>query len=58
MKTIEIKYDNLDCYALNNQPITCGLCGTRTDFKEVSDVMQLHECLNSNCGYKFISYKD
>ncbi len=31
----EINYDNLDCYILNDQPTTCGLCGSRTDFEEI-----------------------
>ena len=53
-----INYDNLDCYILNEQPTTCGLCGARTDFEEINNMMQLHECLNPDCGYKFITEED
>ena len=53
-----INYDNLDCYILNEQPTTCGLCGARTDFEEINNMMQLHECLNPYCGYKFITEED
>jgi len=51
----EINYDNLDCYILNDQPTTCGLCGSRTDFEEINNRLQLHECLNPDCGYKFMA---
>ena len=53
-----INYDNLDCYIINDQPTTCGLCGTRTDFEEINNMLQLHECLNPDCGYKFIIEED
>ena len=35
--------------------MTCGLCGARTDFAEINDGMQIHECLNLDCRYKFIT---
>ena len=53
-----INYDNLDCYILKEQPTTCGLCGARTNFEEINSMIQLHECLNSDCGYKFITEED
>ncbi len=28
---------NLDFYILNEQPISCGLCGARTDFEDITD---------------------
>lgn len=36
--------DNLDHYAMTDQPETCHQCGARTDFVELSDVKQLHCC--------------
>lgn len=53
-----IDYNDLDCYFLNDQPTTCDLCGGRTAFEEINDTMQLHKCLNSDCGYKFITEED
>ena len=50
--------DTLDRYILNDQPTTCGLCGARTDFEKITNVMQLHKCLNPDCGYKFIAEED
>lgn len=48
----------MDCYILSDQPTICGLCGVRTDFEEINDVTQIHECLNPECGYKFITEED
>ena len=45
--------DALDCYLLNEQPMTCGICGARTDFDVRSDGTELHQCLNNACGYMF-----
>lgn len=47
--------DNLDCYTLDDQPMVCGECGARTDFIESGNTTQRHQCLNINCGYKFLS---
>ena len=55
MKVDDVIYNSLDCYILNDQPMTCGLCGARTDFAEINDGMQIHECLNLDCRYKFIT---
>ncbi len=46
--------EDLDCYILNDQPTSCGVCGARTDFEDIDDTIQLHQCLNPECGYKFI----
>ncbi len=45
---------NLDCYVLNDQPTTCGNCGARTSFECDEYGIQMHQCLNQKCGYKFI----
>lgn len=55
MITTDVKYENLDCYILNDQPTICGICGSRTDFEEINVLAQLHECLNTCCGYKFLT---
>ena len=55
---IDVNCDALDCYLLNDQPTTCGFCGARTDFEKINYVMQLHKCLNPDCGYKFITEED
>lgn len=48
-------YDFMDCYILCDQPMVCALCGARTDFLEISDTKQVHECLNQYCRYRFIT---
>ena len=58
LKNINRNSYNLDIYLMNDQPTECGLCGARTDFKNIEDKIQLHQCLNSNCGYKFITEED
>lgn len=47
----------LDCYHNGNddQPTTCPYCQNRTEFIEITDTKQLHEC---SCGYKFYKYFD
>ena len=51
-------YDVLDCYILNEQPMTCGICGARTSFEERRDGTQLHQCLKTDCGNNFIVVDD
>lgn len=58
VKNINVNCDDLDCYILCDPPTTCGLCGTRTDFEEITEILQLHVCLNPTCRYKFIVEKD
>lgn len=36
----------------NDQPTTCPLCGGRTDFKEITEDLEQHTCLE--CSYEFI----
>ena len=45
---------NLDVYLISDQPTTCGLCGSRTDFVVNDDGTQSHQCLNKDCKYQFI----
>lgn len=58
LKNVDINYDDLDWYLLNDQPTTCGHCGARTNFHVIDDKIQLHKCLNPECGYKFITEED
>jgi len=56
MKEIDESYhDVLDCYLLNEQPMTCGMCGSRTSFHEDESGKQVHVCLNTECGYRFLA---
>ncbi len=48
----------LECYILSEAPMSCGLCGARTDFDVKDDGSQVHQCLNSDCGYRFIAVED
>jgi len=50
--------DGLECYILSDQPTTCGLCGTRTSFEVKDDDIQVHQCLNQGCKYKFITVSE
>jgi len=50
--------DILDCYILNEQPMTCGKCGARTSFEEMMNGTQKHQCLNMNCGCEFVAVED
>ena len=43
----------LDSYLWDESPVTCPKCGARTDFLEIADDMQQHECLNHKCKYEF-----
>ena len=45
-------------YILNDQPMTCAICGARTSFEVQPDKTQLHECLNNDCRYTFIAVDD
>ena len=52
---VGVNSDYFDCYILTDQPTSCGICGSRTDFEEINDMAQIHECLNPECGHKFIT---
>lgn len=58
LKTMGINNHNLDIYILNDQPTTCGICGSSTDFEDITDTSQFHECLNPYCGYQFLAEID
>lgn len=58
LKVDVVNFNALDCYILKDQPATCGRCGARTNFDDIVDKIQLHECLNPVCGYKFITEED
>ena len=49
---------SLDCYILNEDPMTCGMCGARTSFEYLEGDTQVHQCLSSVCGYRFIVVDD
>jgi hypothetical protein len=42
----------------HDQPTTCPYCGTRTDFYQISEKQQFNICLNTACGFKFLSEND
>jgi len=58
IKANYINSDFLDGYILGEEPMTCGKCGARTSFDERRDGTQRHQCLNNNCGYKFLAAED
>ncbi len=58
LKVNSSNFDVLNRYILNDETTTCGLCGAITVFYEINNVTQLHEFLNSGCGYKFITEED
>ncbi len=39
-------------YIGTDQPETCRFCGSRTDFEELPNEQQLHQCLD--CGKRYI----
>jgi hypothetical protein len=47
----------LEFFLMNDQPVTCPNCGNRTDFFEIIDenneVIQLHQCPDIECQFKF-----
>ncbi len=50
--------NELDTFLMTDQPATCPKCGARTDFQEVSKdeaigVIQIHQCFDKKCQYKF-----
>jgi len=58
LKNIDINNHNLDIYILNEQPTTCSICSVRTKFEDITDGIQFHECLNTDCGYQFLTEMD
>ena len=50
--------ETLDCYLMNDQPVTCPKCGSRTEFEEFltvenTSVSQIHQCIDTDCLFKF-----
>ena len=48
----------LECFLMNDQAVTCPHCGSRTEFEEFltaenTSVFQIHQCIDSECLYKF-----
>jgi sarcosine oxidase delta subunit len=48
----------LDSFLMNDQAVTCPHCGSRTEFEEFltaenTSVFQIHQCIDSECLYKF-----
>lgn len=42
---------SLDIFIMTDQPETCRQCGTRTDFVNLSNDIQLHRCCNCQFTY-------
>jgi hypothetical protein len=50
--------NELDIFLMTDQPVTCPKCGARTDFQEFPKyesiiTIQVHQCFDENCQYKF-----
>jgi len=46
---------------LNDQPVTCPNCSSRTDFYEFvykNEEYQIHFCKNRDCGIAFLTRED
>lgn len=48
----------LESFLMNDQPVTCPKCGSRTDFNESLNykskkVVQSHQCPDTSCRFKF-----
>lgn len=48
----------LQTFLIGEEPTTCPSCGARTEFEEIEDGLQLHQCLNEDCGKQFIGESD
>ena len=46
----------LQTYLMTDQPETCPHCGARTDFDQLSPLIQKHRCLG--CGYEYLCEDD
>ena len=44
--------DNLPLFRMSDQPEECRHCGARTEFVELPDGDQFHECLACGFAYK------
>lgn len=48
----------LETFFMSDQPVVCPKCGSRTEFEEISNsetmgVIQIHQCFDEKCQYKF-----
>lgn len=48
----------LEIFLISDQPVVCPKCGARTEFQENSNpetmgVIQIHQCFDEKCQYKF-----
>lgn len=48
----------MEVFLMNDQPVTCPKCGSRTDFEEViqsnnTSPIQIHQCLDRDCQFEF-----
>jgi len=46
------KLKKLDVFRATDQPEECSQCSSRTDFENINEIQEYHECLN--CGFEFI----
>ncbi len=53
-----ISNKTLDYYIFSDQPMTCGKCGSKTDFYDLNDELQKHQCLNLDCEHQFLAIED
>lgn len=47
-----------ETFLMSDQPVVCPKCGARTEFEEIpntetNDVIQIHQCFDEKCQYKF-----
>lgn len=40
---------------IEEDPVTCGKCGARTEFIELDLSDQIHTCMNTSCGHVFVA---
>jgi hypothetical protein len=48
----------LEIFLMNDEPVSCPKCGSRTNFDESFDsknkeVVQTHQCPDTSCHFKF-----
>lgn len=48
-------------FLMNDQPMTCGKCGTRTDyysFMHTNAKWEVHFCLYEKCAFAFLAVEE
>ena len=55
---IEERSLELQVLQMTDQPETCSLCGSRTQFTDFNEKQQLHTCLNEECKFTFLLEED